>query len=37
MQDKEGMNSVINLMFSYKLIIILLLYIYIWLDSTQDG
>ena len=28
MQDEEGMISVINLMFSYKLIIILLLYIY---------
>ena len=28
MQDEEGMISVINLMFSYKLIIIVRLYIY---------
>ena len=42
MRDKEGMNSVINLMFSYKLIIILLLYIYMvrqhtrWLSITNS-
>ena len=42
-KDEEGMISVINLMFSYKLITILLLYIYMvrehtrWLDSITNS